>query len=136
MGMLLGALALIPLLGVVSLHWFVKTGSRHALRKAAWFAFSASVLWAWLGDYVSSVYAGWDWFFYSLLAAGSLLSGTCTWLAYPKLRRRLRGVLLLLAFPLVYSLAALLIPDSVWQKLYDQGRACSVLSRLRGPLRH
>ena len=107
-------LACVPLLGLESMRWHHRHGQHRLLRKAFWLAWTSSVLWSLLGDYVSAVYAGWSWLFYVLLAAGAAYIGICAWKLYEKNHRRRRTALTLLAYVLVFSLVSWLMPDSIW----------------------
>jgi surface polysaccharide O-acyltransferase-like enzyme len=127
-------LACVPLLSLECLRWHFCQDNYRVLRKAFWLAFTSSVFWAFLGDYVSTVYDGWSWFFYLLLIAGVAFTGTCAWKTYEKRQRRRNTALALLAYVFVFSLAAWLVPDSVWITLRENVAATGSLSHWRGPL--
>jgi len=135
MFILLLALAGIPLLGLETLRWYHKTGNRRILRKAFRLAFAASVFWSLLGDYISTVYVGWLWLFYSLMAVGAGFTGLCAWYCFAKHRSRSRTLMAVLAFICVFILVDWLVPDAVWLDFHDQEQAFGLLSRLHGPLR-
>ena len=128
-------LACVPLLGLESMRWHHRHGQHRILRKAFWLAWTSSVFWSLLGDYVSEAYAGWSWLFYLLLAAGAAYTGLCAWKLYKKSQRRRRTVFTVLAYVVVFSLTAWLMPDSLWIALRQNIAAMGSLSHLRGPLR-
>jgi len=128
-------LACVPLLGLEPLRWHHRHGNHRILRKAFWLASTSSVLWALLGDYVSTIYAGWFWFSYFLLGStGAAFTGSCAWKAYAKRQRKRRAALAVLAYVLVFSLTAWLVSDSIWVALREDVAATGSLSRFRGPL--
>jgi len=133
--LLLLALACVPFLGLVTLHWQRKTGNCRIMGKAFGFAFSASVLWALLGDYVSVVYPGGTWIFYLLLVAGAAYPATCAWRDSGPGRREARAALAALVYLLVFSLTAFLVSADTWQDLHERAQSLGSLSNLRGPLR-
>jgi hypothetical protein len=106
MGLILGMLALVPLLSLVPLHWFWSTGSRGGLEKAAWLSLSASLFWAWLAVYVCAEHPGRRWFFYALLLTGTAFCAFCVWSACEGDVRVKRMLFVLAAFPTLYLLNA------------------------------
>lgn len=129
------ALACVPLLALECLRWHYHEGHYRVLRKAFWLASSSSVFWSLLGDYVSAVHAGWLWFFYFLLAAGTSYTGICAWKTYEKRHRWRRTAIALLVYIIVFSSVAWLMPDWLWITLRENVAAMGSLSHLRGPLR-
>lgn len=127
-------LACVPLLGLESMRWHHRHGDHRLLRKAFRLAWTSSVFWSLLGDYVSEAYAGWTWLYYLLLAAGTAYTGICAWMLYEKGQRLRRTVVTLFAYILVFSLIAWLMPDSIWVALRDNVAATGTLSHWRGPL--
>jgi len=132
MGPLVVFFALVPLLGLVPLHWYASTGERAGLPKAFWFAFSGSVFWGLLSAYGTSLRPGWNWFFFPLLLLGAAFCALCVKLTCHDGPFALRMLLAVLSFSLIYLLTACMIPDSTWVKLYDPGNAVNVLSRFQG----
>ena len=131
---LLQPLACVPLLGLEVLRWHHCQGDHCILRKAFWLAWTSSVLWSLLGDYVAAAYPRWSWLFYALLAAGVVYTGICAWKLYEKNQRRERTALAILAYILIFSLVAWLMPDSIWIMLRENIAATGSLSHWRGPL--
>ena len=127
-------LACFPLLGLESMRWHNHHGQHRLLRKAFWLAWTSSVLWSLLGDYVSTAYPSWSWLFYLLLAAGASYTGICAWKLYEKSQRQRCTVRALLAYVLVFNLIAWLMPDTGWIMLQEKVAATGSLSHWRGPL--
>jgi|GEM_PF-2839234 len=128
-------LALLPLLGLVCLHWHFKTCNIHPLRKAFWLAFSASVFWSLLANYIAAIFPGWGWLIYVMLAAGTAYMGTCAWHIYDKRQCRLRHTLTATgAFAVIFGLIFWLIPNDLWLVINENAPAAGDVSRLRSPL--
>lgn len=130
--MILVFLALVPLLSLVSLHWYAATGQRCCLPKAVFLSFSASILWGLLSSCVVSLRPDWAWFPYPLLAAGALLCGTCEWFYCERHRRRLGTSAVLVCFCAVFLLASRILPDPDWARAGDDRQAASSLSHIVG----
>ncbi len=127
-------LACFPLLGLESMRWHHHHGQHRLLRKAFWLAWTSSVLWSLLGDYVSTAYPSWSWLFYLLLAAGASYTGFCAWKLYEKSQRQRCTIRTILAYVLVFNLIAWLMPDTGWIMLQEKVAATGSLSHWRGPL--
>ncbi|MCX5797893.1 MAG: hypothetical protein NTY77_20575 [Elusimicrobia bacterium] len=127
-------LACVPLLGIECVRWHHRHGNHGVLRKAFWLAFSSSLLWSLLGDYVSVTYAGWSRLSYLLLPAGAVYTGVCAWKLYRKNQHKRRTALAVLAYVLIFNLTGRLIQASTWVEFREQVQSMGSLSRLRGPL--
>ena len=131
MGLIFGLLALIPLLSLVPLHWFVVTGSRSGLRKMVVFSCSACVFWALLGGYLTALNPAGVWLSLILLALGTALSATCVAVACKKKSRRC-VLATLIMFPLVYFFIARIVLISKCIRECDPAKAISAMVKSEG----
>ena len=134
MGLILGLLALAPLLGLVPLHWFWTTGSRRGLTKMPWLSFPASFFWAWFSAYLCSAHPDRGWLSYALMALGTAYCTSSVWLANDPECRVRRALFALAAFPTFYVFNVWLSPlvalvESSGQKKSAFSNACLGLAR-------
>ncbi len=133
MGLIFGLLALIPLLSLVPLHWFVVTGSRGGLRKMLIFAGSSCVFWGLLGGYLAALAPAGFWLSLILMLLGMGLSVTCVAITCQKNKDGRRCVLAtLVIFPLVYGFIARLVKVSPWVREFDPAKAISAMIKSEG----
>jgi len=116
------------------MRWHHHHRDHRILRKAFWLSSSSSLVWSALGSYVSTVYAGWFWFLYLLLIAGTTFFGICAWTLYEKHQRRRRTVWAVLVYILIFSLTSQLKMDQLWIAVRENAAPTGSLSHWRGPL--